>query len=559
MGTSRLTSPLSPAFAPAGAAAGRPHQIARRLAAEDAVLAPIYQRGDRYIGVLVGLHLGLAALLAPVYGTWRVSAAVGLAAGLAFYAARALRPGGLLTRVVAGLALQTFCALHIHQMNGLAEMHFFFFTSVTAMILYQDWRALWPGVVAIISQHTLFAAGHNAGWQPGGQTFFEAAHVEPLKLTFHFGVASAQAALASAAALALRARTLADAARQRRLREANVVLESQGVELEAANVQLQDQAAALEEQAAALEQRAHERARLFAAESAARARAESAWAAAEAARAEAEAANRAKGEFLAVMSHELRTPLNAIAGHAQLLELGLHGPVTDAQRAALARVQRAQRHLLGLITAVLDYAKIEAGRVAYRMESVAPEAALADVAALIAPQLEAKRLRLLVDAGVPDAEPRGAHDVAARPHVVADPEKLRQILLNLLSNAAKFTPEEGAVTVSVGRAERVERAAGAAAGGVVRIAVADTGVGIAADQLDRIFEPFVQADARLSRAHEGTGLGLAISRDLARGMGGDLTAESTPGAGSTFTLTLPEARAAAGAEGTPVDAAPAAA
>jgi signal transduction histidine kinase len=550
MGTTPLTSPFPPARLPAGVAAGAVSAAARRRAAEDAVLAPIYRRGDRYMEVLVGLHLALAALLAPVYGTWRVSVVVGLAAGLAFHVARALRPGTLLTRAVAGLALQAFCALHIHQMNGLAEMHFFFFTSVTAMVLYQDWRALWPGVIAIVAQHVVFAARHNAGWHPGGQTFFEVSHIEPLKLTFHLGVASAQAALASVAARALRARTLADAAQQRRLRAANRVLEAQGLALETANGRLQDQATALATQAAALEERARERARLHAAESSARARAEAAWAEAEAARAEAEAANRAKSEFLATMSHELRTPLNAIGGHTQLLELGLHGPVSDAQRAALARVQHAQRHLLGLITAVLDYAKLEAGRVAYRVEPVAPAAALADVALLLGPQLEAKRLGFVVDAGAPADD--GGESAAPGVRVLADPEKLRQILVNLLANAAKFTPAGGTVAV---RVDGDDPATGAgAAPPVVRIAVTDTGLGIAPDQLERIFEPFVQVDAGLTRAHEGTGLGLAISRELARAMGGDLTARSAVGAGSTFTLTLPVAPPAAPAAAVPTAA-----
>ncbi|HEU4561487.1 MAG TPA: PAS domain-containing protein [Longimicrobium sp.] len=239
----------------------------------------------------------------------------------------------------------------------------------------------------------------------------------------------------------------------------------------------------------------------------------------EAARAEAEAANRAKSEFLAVMSHELRTPLNAIGGYAELMEMGIRGPVTEQQRGDLHRIQQSQRHLLGLINEVLNYAKLESGAVHFDVEDICVRDALGAAAALVAPQAGTRGLVLDVLPCPPEMSVR------------ADPDKLRQILLNLLSNAVKFTDRGG----------RVELACAADAARV-RLTVRDSGIGIPADQLERIFEPFVQVRADLTRTAEGTGLGLAISRDLARGMGGDLTAESTPGTGSTFTLTLPRAR-----------------
>ena len=243
---------------------------------------------------------------------------------------------------------------------------------------------------------------------------------------------------------------------------------------------------------------------------------ERARAEAEAARADAEQANRAKGEFLAVMSHELRTPLNAIGGYAELMEMGLRGPVTEEQRADLARIQQSQRHLLGLINQVLNYTRVETGTVRYDLSDVPVGEALAAAEALIVPQVRARGLTYLL----------GGCDPALR--VRADRDKLQQILLNLLTNAIKFTDAGGELRVACGTRE-----------GAVEISVADTGVGIAADKLASVFEPFVQVDQRLTRSHEGVGLGLAISRDLALGMGGDLVAESTPGVGSTFTLTLP--------------------
>ena len=216
------------------------------------------------------------------------------------------------------------------------------------------------------------------------------------------------------------------------------------------------------------------------------------------------------------MSHELRTPLNAIGGYAELIAMGLRGPVTPQQAEDLRRVQASQRHLLGLINEVLNYAKLETGTVHYDITDVVVRDALAAAEALVVPQAEARGLTLTVAPCSPDLTVR------------ADAEKLRQVLVNLLSNATKFTDRGGRVTLGCTPLE-----------GEVRIAVRDTGIGIAADQMGRIFEPFVQVRADLTRTAEGTGLGLAISRDLARGMSGDLTVSSTPGEGSTFTLVLP--------------------
>jgi PAS domain S-box-containing protein len=250
--------------------------------------------------------------------------------------------------------------------------------------------------------------------------------------------------------------------------------------------------------------------------------AERALAEAEHARAEAEAANRAKSQFLATMSHELRTPLNAIGGYAELLALGIRGPVTGEQHEDLERIQRSQKHLLGLINEVLNYARLEAGSVRYDLRRVPVAPALAAVEALVLPQVGAKGVRL--DLAACDAS------IAVR----ADPEKLRQILLNLLSNAIKFTEPGGAISVSCS-------VPSAEPGDPVEIHVRDTGIGIAADQLEKIFEPFVQVGRALHNPGEGAGLGLAISRDLSVGMGGDLRAVSTPGVGSTFTVRLPVA------------------
>jgi signal transduction histidine kinase len=223
------------------------------------------------------------------------------------------------------------------------------------------------------------------------------------------------------------------------------------------------------------------------------------------------------------MSHELRTPLNAIGGYAELLELGIRGPINDAQRHDLERIRASQQHLLGLISGVLDMSRIEAGRVAYDLEPTLVGPFLDEIVGLVAPLAATKTVSLEHAAGAPGLA------------VLADREKLRQILLNLLSNAIRHTPPTGRITIAA--RER---------GDVVALVTRDTGAGIPADALERIFEPFVQLDRSLTRVREGIGLGLSISRDLARGMGGEIDVESTPGEGACFTLTLP--RAIVGAE-----------
>ena len=226
-------------------------------------------------------------------------------------------------------------------------------------------------------------------------------------------------------------------------------------------------------------------------------------------------ANEAKVRFLAVMSHELRTPLNAIAGYAELLRMGLRGAVTAEQIEDLDRITRNERTLLGLINDILNYARLEAGQVLYATERVRVRDVISDLEALVLPQLQAKRLHFGVGACDPDLA------------VQADTDKVRQILVNLLSNAIKFTPADGSIAIECQAHEAS-----------VRILVRDTGLGIPAEKLNAIFEPFVQLDRNLTSVQEGAGLGLAISRDLARGMGGELSAVSTHGRGSTFILSL---------------------
>lgn len=279
--------------------------------------------------------------------------------------------------------------------------------------------------------------------------------------------------------------------------------------LEESNSLLQSQTRELEHQKNEAKELAHELALTNEELRAAIGEAKKAWAA-------ADSANRSKAEFLAVMSHELRTPLNSIGGYVDLLEMELHGPLTEEQRSDLNRIRRGQQHLLGIINDILNFTRLEATEVAFDILEVPLRALVGDLDGVVDSLARAKSITYDCEAPPPGI------------FVLTDPDKLRQILINLLSNAVKFTPEGGTIRVFT-----------TIAGTTVSIHVQDTGPGIPSDKQQAIFEPFVQLDRALTRTTEGTGLGLAISRGMARGMGADIAVSSEPGRGSTFTITVP--------------------
>jgi signal transduction histidine kinase len=258
-----------------------------------------------------------------------------------------------------------------------------------------------------------------------------------------------------------------------------------------------------------------ERMDLLALEKEARAHAENARAEAEAARAEAERANNSKTDFLAVMSHELRTPLTAIMGYEELLSDGITGPVTELQRQQLGRINASARHLLGLIDEILTFARVDIGRERVRWESMSVNHTLSDAASLVEPMTAAKKIKLIVKLLDEDQS------------IQTDGTKLRQMLVNLLSNGIKFT-DRGEVHLGCTVND-----------GTLEVSIADTGVGIAAENIEYVFEPFWQAEQTATRKTGGTGLGLSVTRKLARLLGGDVTVASKLGTGTTFLLTLP--------------------
>lgn len=237
------------------------------------------------------------------------------------------------------------------------------------------------------------------------------------------------------------------------------------------------------------------------------------------ARQRAEEADRVKSAFLAAMSHELRTPLNSIIGFTGILHQGLAGPLNPEQERQLGMVQASGRHLLGLINDVLDLSKLEARELAVQPEPFDVRRTLEALVASFAPQAERKGIALRSSL---------APDLGVR---VSDRRRFEQIVLNLVQNAIKFT-EKGTVEV---------RAIGKDA--LLEVAITDTGIGIAPEEVERIFAPFHQVESGTARRHDGTGLGLAISRKLAALLGGEIRVESRKGEGSTFTFSLPAPKA----------------
>jgi CheY-like chemotaxis protein/nitrogen-specific signal transduction histidine kinase len=233
----------------------------------------------------------------------------------------------------------------------------------------------------------------------------------------------------------------------------------------------------------------------------------------------AERATQVKSEFLANMSHELRTPLNAIIGYSQILQEDAEDTGQSDMLLDLKKIENAGNHLLGLINSILDLSKIEAGRMEVYIERIDLAALVEDVRMMVEPLAARGENRLIVDCA-PEAG-----------SMATDVTKLKQSLLNLLSNAAKFT-ERGTVSLQVERRTRSD-------GDAVVFTVSDTGIGMTEEQLGRLFQAFSQADSSTTRRYGGTGLGLAITRSFARMLGGDVTATSRSGVGSTFVLTLP--------------------
>ncbi len=255
---------------------------------------------------------------------------------------------------------------------------------------------------------------------------------------------------------------------------------------------------------------------------------------AEQARIRAEEANRSKGQFLATMSHEIRTPINAVVGYADLLDAEIAGPLTADQQRYLARVRASSLHLLGIIDEVLDFSRLEANRTSLDIREGRLSGPLRDALQMVQIQARGKGVEISY----------GSAGTLSNASYRGDEDRVRQILVVLLSNAVKFTPAGGRVTVAAGTADELPADVKLSGEGPwVYVRIEDTGPGIPPERMEAIFDPFEQADMSLTREHGGTGLGLTIARRLALLMAGDLSVRSTPGMGSSFFVWLPAAAA----------------
>ncbi|NUP07401.1 MAG: response regulator [Polyangiaceae bacterium] len=568
----------------------------------NAVMDGAYERGDRMMKALILLHTGIALALAPIYGTWLLSISIALAAAAMFFCTVYLLPKHRITRVVAGVSLQVFVALHIYQLHGLAEMHFFFFTAFTAMVIYQDGLSMWPGTLLIIGQHIIFALLHNSGVQ---LYFFTDVYVSILKLFFHFGIAILHVALCGWWAVFLRRQTLLDAFQRQQLRASTEQLErdmaarvaaeralaareaearlgivanhtSNGVVIADPKGRIEWVNAAFERLAGKSIEEAKGRSRADLLLDAAADRGD-----VERLLSQLEEGDEAAGE---VLVHSSGKPLwlylqwKRVRDEAKRVEhtISVELDVTARKQAeaevvtARQRAEEASRAkgdflatmsheirtpLNGIIgmSDMLGRSRLD-GRQTEQLETLRTCADnllalvndVLDLSKIDAGRFELARQpfepRLMVDdvltVNAARAQAKNIELVAIVDRRVPD------VVIGDMTRCRQALTNLVANAVKfTNKGEVVVRVGLADDVGaeepVLRFSVRDTGIGVDESTQSRLFAPFTQADGSISRRFGGSGLGLAISKRLVEAMGGSIGFESKLGVGSHFYFQLP--------------------